>query len=249
MDTEYEKSSTTEPSSKYTEDDLYCFENLQWEMGQLSEFLKDCNHRKITYFKISLGLLSVLITVFGIMLHAVSREFDFSSSIEAQLIVAAITIAVSLLNYTIVKELFSIHSSRVHVIRQMNCLRQAMDSLRYKKHMGEYPLNAQDLKQTQTQYWESFGKHRKLQIENSCLRNSEESLKSPDFFMIIVLISTSLLIQIGYFTYKAISGSSKLMSFGVGVFVTFIIISATIDVVIARKDLREKLGHNSKEGI
>lgn len=123
MDTEYEKSSTTEPSSKYTEDDLYCFENLQWEMGQLSEFLKDCNHRKITYFKISLGLLSVLITVFGIMLHAVSREFDFSSSIEAQLIVAAITIAVSLLNYTIVKKLFSIHSSRVHVIRQMNCLR------------------------------------------------------------------------------------------------------------------------------
>ena len=44
--------SKLEDTNCYTNDDMSSFNNCQWEMKALLDYLIDCNVRKITYFKI-----------------------------------------------------------------------------------------------------------------------------------------------------------------------------------------------------
>jgi len=236
--------STNKDNKYYTEDDVHCFKNIQWEMSELSLFLKDCNHRKITYFKFSLGVMSVFITLFGITLTAVAKDFDISLYLEVQIIITAILLASCLINFSIIKELFSIHSSRVHIIRQMNCLRQAIDGIRYKKHVGNYPESTADLKNESSTYWKVFGKHRKLQIDNHGLRDSEKSwAKSPDMSMIFILSLISITLQFSATIYLISSESvGKELSFICGGVVSLSAFFIVTSLISSRKDLKVNLG-------
>lgn len=229
---------------KYTEDDLHCFENIQWEMGELTDFLIDCNHRKITFFKFSLGVMSVFITIFGILFKAISEGYTLSSNKEIQIIIAIILLVMCFINYIIIKELFSIHSSRVLVIRQMNCLRQVMDSIRFKKHEGSYPSNVSELNNETSKYWNIFGKHRKLQLENSSLKDSEKSWsKSPDMFMILILLIVSIFLQLSASLYLVTSQEiGNILSFLTGGIVVLTSIFMVMDVRNSRDSLKKSLG-------
>jgi len=188
-------SNNTSIKNCYSDDDLHCFNNLQWEMGALQQYLQDCNLRKSALFKISLAGFSIvatgLVTIFGFFADHSNLVIESPFNI----IFGLVLFSIGLVNIVIIKELVSIHASRLITFRQMNCIRQAMDSVRFKKHEGRYPNDWKELKQTDTKYWLTFGKHRKLPIENSGLKASESRFfRSPDKFMIFVITMLSLVL-------------------------------------------------------
>ena len=231
----------------YTNDDLSCFNNLQWEMSELLEYLKDCNLRKITYFKIALGILSVFVTGFGLVINASVQQSPIVSAISFQALISVVLIIMGLLTYTILRELYSIHASRVTALRQMNCLRQTMDSIRFRKHEGKYPENLEELRSKGTHYWERFGQHRKLPIENEELKKVEQSIsRSPDMFMIVIIFFISILLQISGVIYL-VKGAAfhSLGGIGIGVFLTLTTLYFVNDFKKSREQLRRALGIKS----
>ncbi|EGQ9162786.1 hypothetical protein ACVS2C_004799 [Vibrio parahaemolyticus] len=231
----------------YTESDKICFENVKWELEQSMVYLSDCNSRKLSYFRLALAILSVFATGLGVYVNALSRassdDLPLIISTETKIVVCFALVLSSLFVYSIIKEIFSIHMSRVQIFRQMNCLRQVMDSIRYKKHLGEYPTEKEQLKDRSTAYWEVFGKHRKLDIDNTNLRNSEKNwYRSPDFFMIAVLFITIISLNLGSLWYllslaeggKAVILLAGLISGGVAVYLVS-------DIYKSRKRFKQSL--------
>lgn len=197
---------------RYSKDDLNCFNNLQWEMSELNEYLKDCNQRKITYFKFSIGLITVLITLFGTVFGIYKENSKIIKEADIHWLFIAILLVVCFLNFSVTKELFSLHASRVLTYRQMNSLRRAMDSIRYKRYEGNYPENLEVMKDENTNYWKEFGRHRKLPLESSGLRKNEKNwLQSPDKLMILVLGVVTLALE-GIVFYELFVSLSEVIS-------------------------------------
>lgn len=234
----------------YTNDDLSCFNNLQWEMTELLEYLKDCNLRKITYFKISLGILSVFVTGFGFLINAAVQNSPVVSAISFQALVSLALIIMGLLTYTVIKELYSIHASRIITLRQMNCLRQTMDSIRFRKYEGRDPESYKELRSDSTVYWLRFGQHRKLPIENEDLKNVERSMsRSPDMFMMTILLIISILLQISGVVYLAKAHAfqpwGEWGGIGIGIFLTLATGYFLSDFKRSQIELKKALGIKS----
>ncbi len=112
--------SKLEDTNCYTNDDMSSFNNCQWEMKALLDYLIDCNVRKITYFKIALGILSVFISGFGFVINAAVRVSPIIHSIPFQALISLSLIIMGLLTYTVIRELYSIFVRRIFALRQMN---------------------------------------------------------------------------------------------------------------------------------
>jgi len=178
----------------YDDDDKVCFQNIHFEMNMIAKYIEECNTRKFSLFRLSL-------TVFTAVVLSMVTIFEFYAkkgvTLEApfNVIAALILVFVGLINIVIVKELLSIHASRLISFRQLNCLRHALDSIKYKKFEGEYPNSIDDLKNKDTKYWKAIGKHRKLPLNNEGLKHSDRGIfRSPDKFMVLVLVLISTIL-------------------------------------------------------
>lgn len=214
--------SKLEDTNCYTNDDMSSFNNCQWEMKALLDYLIDCNVRKITYFKIALGILSVFITGFGFVINAAVRVSPIIHSIPFQALISLSLIIMGLLTYTVIRELYSIFVRRIFALRQMNCLRQSMDSIRFKKCVCRFPDGIEELYARDTEYWKYFGQYRVLPLGNEAPEKVDMSIsRSPDLFMMIVLFGVSFLLQgmgVGYLVIG--TAFNSLGGFGVGVVLT-----------------------------
>jgi hypothetical protein len=193
--------------------DLFRFNCLEREMDGVLKFMIDCNQRKLSWVKLSLTVFSIVTT--GITALIASQDHATSLALPHvfDALIGIALVAVGLINLAVVRELISIHSSRIVSLRQMNCLRQAMDSIHYLKCEGRYPASALDLRNTSTAYWKSFGRHRKLDIDNVGLRKSERSLiQSPDrimIYMVVILSAMLIAFPAMYFLYSQTKYDAK----------------------------------------
>jgi hypothetical protein len=196
-------------TNQYSQDDLVCFENINSEQAILADYLRDCNSRKYSLFKLALTVFSVLTTA-SVALFVLSTEEDGLNIVfPFNYAFGLILISIGLINFVVIKELLSIHASRLITLRQMNCLRQAMDAIRYRKFMDKYPGSIDDLTNRETPYWLVFGQHRKLPLVNSGLRKSEQGvLRSPDKFMVLILTILSLCVMLAPMVYLGVSSDA-----------------------------------------
>ncbi|RLA07167.1 MAG: hypothetical protein DRR06_00540 [Gammaproteobacteria bacterium] len=193
----------------YSEDDKICFNNINTEMAMLAEYLADCNARKYSLFKLSLVVSSVVVTALMTIFKLYSEDGGITIKAPFNYIFGAILVLIGLINIVIIKELLSIHASRLITYRQMNCFRQALDSIKYRKFEGCYPDSVDCLKSSDTEYWNILGKHRKLPLDNEGLVLSERGLfRSPDKFMIFILALISALVIFSPVIYMAWSPDS-----------------------------------------
>ncbi len=225
-------------------------DDLNLEMDLLLRYLKDCNQRKLQLFKLALTVVAVLSgACFSI--YAVYNE-PAAAGIQSpfDLIFGLLLILIGAITLTIITELMSIHASRVITLRQSNCIRQALDCLRFQRIEGYYPACLEQLRDQNTTYWQCFGQHRKLPLENSGLRASEASwLLSPDYMMIGTLTFLSVIVLM---TPLLFVGLSDTVGYRDGVFsgVVGMLFLAGIFVRwwIARQQLQKQLGPSQEDG-
>jgi len=231
----------------YTDDDKICFENIYSEQRILTDYMKDCNFRKIMLFKISLAAFSLLtsgsITIFALYV----KEDGITISFPFNYIFGLIVISIGLINFVIIKELLSIHASRLITLRQANSLRYAIDSIRYKKFQGVYPASYKELFDQSTEYWKAFGRHRKLPLENESLRLSERGIfRSPDTFMVLILTTMSVIVMSYPMIYLFINPNTTFYDGWMSGAVSLLFIVGVIaQFKDSKKHLRQALGSKS----
>ena len=185
-------------------------------------------------------LSTAAVTIFSLYVKedGVNIQFPFNYVFGLMLV------SIGLVNFVIIKELLSIHSSRVITLRQANCLRQAMDSIRYKKYVGTYPESVSDLLDQSTEYWKRFGRHRKLPLENDGLRGSERGIfRSPDKFMILILATMSLIVMMSPVVYLSASPNATFTDGWVsGVISLLFFVGVAMQINDSKKRLRVQLG-------
>lgn len=230
--------------SEYSADDQICFQNISDEMSLLGSYLEDCNRRKLSLFKLALIVFSVVVTAL-VTLFKLYAEQKNGLSVQSpfNFVFCAALLFVGLVNFAIIKELLSIHASRLITLRQTNSLRCAIDSIRYRKFEGKYPDEVEDLYDTTTDYWVAFGRYRMLPLTDDGLKRSEKGiLRSPDTFMagVLIVMSTVFLLSPIFYMFQ----SSQLGFFGdvyAGVLAAVFLFGIIKEVIASRDRLRMQL--------
>ena len=224
-------------------------DDLNKEMDILFRYLQDCNSRKLQLFKIALTVVTVLsgacFSIYAI--YAESEPLGIESPFDY--VFGLLLVIIGVITFTIITELMSIHASRVITIRQSNCIRQALDCLRFERIEGYYPADLQALTDVETEYWKCFGQHRKLPLENSGLRKNETSwFRSPDYMMIGTLTLLSFVVLVSPLIFIGLSDSATfqdgLFSGATGLLFLWAIVARWRN---ARKHLNIQLGAHPSE--
>ncbi|MBA4142138.1 MAG: hypothetical protein H0X43_03830 [Nitrosospira sp.] len=179
--------------------------NLRWESELVSEALHETRKRK--FFAINASMILFPGLVAG-MLAAASYLEKFEAGIDFHWIaIVSISMFIGMANMISIKYIAAYKAQANLFIRQLNCLRQARDSITYYKLEGEYPIHLRSLVEGGI-YYKTFGKHRKLYIGNEELRDrlGGSFSESADKSLIGFLFLTSLtLISAPFICLAAVS--------------------------------------------
>ena len=167
----------------------------QKEQNKLWEELDKRDDSKITILKISFGIFSLFVTG---MLTAVSfgdASKELFNSPEFNTLLVLIVGGMGLINFSLIKYIVMFTHSRLLFTRQINCLRHSMDSCIFSMIEGHPPSNSSDHYKNkcknddeQNMYYQIFGKHRKLPIENNEFREFHKKIfESADDVAITVI--------------------------------------------------------------
>lgn len=153
------------------------------------------------YEKKEMLLLRSAVVIFSLYLTAGGILFKIShdaNSIEVlvfpfDILYAVITLALCLLSMTLIKFILNNQASCIITLRQLNCIRQAIDAIRYQKIVGDLPSEESllvELNEKNYEYWSCWGQHRKLPINNEHLRDGAENFykstfESPEGFLVL----------------------------------------------------------------
>jgi len=185
-------------------------ENVKWEQALLYPMIQHYEQKETGYFKIAITITSLYLTAVAAILSQSNKVFpDVMLGSPYDIIFAAITFALCLLNVSLIKFIASNRAGCILTMRQINCLRRAIDSMNYFILYNKCPQTTDDLlkKNDENQhYWSLIGRHRKLPISNSHFRPENMSFlsklaQSPDGFLIISIVIFSLAIfcaPVGY---------------------------------------------------
>ena len=203
------KTTTTKSSRGEVHDIQIRIDDLNREMEILLHYLQDCNSRKLQLFKIALTVVTIVSGACFSIYAIYSDPHSIGIQSPFDYVFGILLIIIGVVTFTIITELMSLHSSRVITIRQANCLRQALDSLRFQRIEGRYPVSIDELSDDSTEYWKYFGQHRKLPLENAGLRNSENGwFQSPDHMMIGTLTLLSFVVLISPLIFLGLSDAA-----------------------------------------
>jgi hypothetical protein len=167
-------------------------ENLRWESELVSDALDKTRKRKFFAISASMiifpGLIGGMLSVVSVMTQIGIKEADFQ-----WLSIVSISMFIGIANMVTIKYIAAYKAQANLFIRQLNCLRQARDSLTYYKFEGEYPIHLRSLVEEGI-YYKVFGRHRKLYIGNEELRDrlGGSFSDSADKSLICFLFLTSL---------------------------------------------------------
>lgn len=178
---------------------------LRWESELISAALDETRKRKFFAINASMILFPGLIAG---MLSAATYLEMFKAGIDFHSIaIVSISIFIGMANMITIKYIAAYKAQANLFIRQLNCLRQARDSITYYKFEGKYPIHLRSLVEGGI-YYKTFGKHRKLYIGNEELRDrlGGSFSESADKSLIGFLFVTSLtLISAPFICLAAVS--------------------------------------------
>jgi len=220
--------------------------NLKWEFELVSSCLNEVRRRKFFAINASMILFPGLI---GALAAITSAKVGENNPGFYWLTVVLISMFIGTANMIAIKYIAAFKAQANLHLRQINCLRQAIDSIAYFRFEGKYPIHLNALMEGGV-YYKVFGKHRKLPIGNEGLRNrfmgsfSESADKSLIGFLFftssilisapyIYLMSTSL---VNWEIFPEAHFFSKL--FMVNATLLFLIFSVFIFIYIHRESFR-----------
>lgn len=163
----------------------------------VSDALQETRKRKFFAINASMILFPGLIGGFlaiASSLDKVKNTSGYAPEIDYYWIaLVAISMFIGMANMISIKYIAAYKAQANLFLRQLNCLRQARDSLTYFKFEGKYPIHLMELMEGSV-YYRVFGKHRKLYIGNEELRHRLEGSfsDSADKSLIGFLFITSL---------------------------------------------------------
>ncbi|SFL09338.1 hypothetical protein SAMN05216302_10315 [Nitrosomonas aestuarii] len=176
-------------------------ENLKWESVLVSEALQETRKRKAFAINASMILFPGLVAGFLAIIPTIEKLEGGQSYSQALALISShswitlviISMFIGMANMIAIKYIAAYKAQANLFLRQLNCLRQARDSITYYKFVGRYPIHLKELIQPSA-YYKVFGKHRKLYIGNEELRNRMEGSfsDSADKSLIGFLFITSL---------------------------------------------------------
>lgn len=196
---------------KFKENDLRSYEeNLKWESALISEALHDTRKRKFFAINVSIILFPGLIGgILAIASYLEKVGVDQDEKVGYYWVtIVAISIFIGIANMISIKYIAAYKAQANLFIRQLNCLRQARDSVTYNRIEGKFPKDLKFLLDKNTTYYKIFGRHRKLYIGNEELRDrlvgsfSESADKSLIGFL---FITSSTLISAPFIYLAAVS--------------------------------------------
>ncbi len=198
-----------------TDEDVKSHEaNIKWEFGVLSNTLNEIRRRKFFAINASMilfpGLIGALAVITSAKVSSDNPGFYWVSMVS-------ISMFIGLANMIAIKYIAAFKAQANLHLRQLNCLRQALDSIAYLRFEKKYPVHLKSLKEGGV-YYKTFGKHRKLPVGNEGFRNrfmgafsesADKSLIGFLFFTSSILLSAPYI----YLISVSLTNWSKFVDF------------------------------------
>ena len=254
---EYDRSRLVEPTERgeliLTDEQLTASLNvIKWEQEQLYSYKAHHEDGKMPFIKSAITIFSLFVTGM-IALFAAASKYDINifKVEEYYILFSIVVIGLCFINLAIIKYIVWKRAEGIKISRQINCNRQAIDSILYHSLVGNYPPNEEKLRKRKTLYGETLGKHRKLETNNDPLREGQEfffkSLPlSPDNFMVLVITSFTFLSLIlpNIFWLIHTDGSSTAMTYFSGVISSMFLLVVVWHVRSSQKMIQLALKSN-----
>lgn len=178
------------------------FETIKWEQSLLYPMIQLYEQKEMGHFKIAIAITSLYLTVVGaiyVQSYKVNPNVLLASPYD--IVFAGVTLTLCLINITLIKFIASNRAGCIQTMRQINCLRRAIDSLSYYQLYNECPSKLDDLcnkTDDNIGYWLLIGRHRKLPITNDHFRSNnrvfiKKLIESPDGFLVMTITIFSLI--------------------------------------------------------
>lgn len=196
-------------------------DTLKSEIQLLVDFFKDQERKKLSIINASIGTFTIFITGLVTIIF-LANKFNMllggiqsvnNATIDGTFITIMFFVVLGglgIINLMLIKYLASLRAGTVLSMRQLNCLRQALDCATYAQIEGHFPREINSLYDSSTIYHVAFGKHRKLPLDNTYLRKDCESIIGPaDHFAIVMisLFTCGLLSAPIYYFYRVAENS------------------------------------------
>lgn len=238
-------------------EDLLIFLNSKYE--KLGEYVTDKEKKKLAIVASSFAVFTFLVTIaLGIFKDGINvkEPLAFFS------LVMVFLLGIAVINISIIKYIVALKLSWLLAVRQMNCIRQAINTIMFTKIEGYLPhtltadkIKNEDYENTildkKSRYWDLYGRHEKYPLNNVHLREKYQSWRvaliwftSGDFFAISAISVFTILLVSGPAIYlhffndieklKELYGDKLVLISSSSVIATIIFVSlVTISVISA----------------
>ncbi|MCF6211300.1 MAG: hypothetical protein L3K24_11690 [Gammaproteobacteria bacterium] len=188
-------------------------ERIQWEQNTLFDYLKDIQRKKFLVINYAVGIFPFLVAAIITTYSYISKASGGSLSGVVIGLFIVILMAAGASNMVAIKYIAAFKANAILLIRQIICLRQALDTVNYCMFEGELPKNIDPLRNRDTKYWSVFGRHRKLPIGNSGYRRHylDNYSESADKTVIVFIFIVSSLLLCAPTIFMIVNGHFVLM--------------------------------------
>jgi len=174
---------------------------LQDRSNQLIDIIKDKEKKKLWIVG---GAYAVFSLITGVVVNIFTRPVDNVPDLFAVpsiIVISLLVVGVVLIYTSIIKYILALKSDCILATRQLNCLRQSINSVIFsyiEKHFPK-PLPedmdsrrfAGTIKDTETDYWELYGQHDKYALSNITFRDTYKKgsiyFRSADLYSVLVI--------------------------------------------------------------
>lgn len=182
------------------------------EQEKLWDMLAQRDSNKLFLMKLSFGVFSLFVTAMLAILSLVESAENLVKSQEFSMIFCAALIGMALINFSLIRNIIALKHSRILFLRQINCLRHAIDSCHYALIHGKFPKDKEQLMKEGGAYFSAIGRHRKLPIDNKKFRAFHvRTFESSDNFTIFVIASLTVVLSLIPAAYLWGSGDSNMI--------------------------------------
>lgn len=187
------------------------FEFLQNRAGKIVEYIQDKEKKKLWIIGGSYTVFSLVATVMVKILTSQSENIPSLLALPSIVLFSLFVIGVVLIYTSIIKLILALKADCILATRQLNCLRQSINSVIFSYIEKKYPRRlpedrpGQDelvgtILDTRTNYWEFYGCHDKYPLDNLTFRSTYDKksiyFRSADIYSVVIIaIFTSLLIM------------------------------------------------------
>ena len=215
------------------------------EQDKLWDKLGERDNNKLALTKLSFGVFSIFVTGMLAILSIVSNAEELVKTKEFALVFCAALIGMGLINFSLIRNIIALKHSRILFLRQINCLRHAIDSCHFALIYGRFPKDKIELTDKDNIYFCTIGKHRKLPIDNDQFRDFHiRVFESSDNFTIFVITSLTVVVSLIPAAYLWKSGDSNIIGAASVGFVSIFVVLIIGVLLLSKKAFNHALKFN-----